>query len=95
MAGYNSWSNGVNDIRYVDVNASPYMQSKNCWVFKNNIQFSTTLGQDWNSIVVGGYQQQYGGTPKMNVAEVIWVSGILSAGDKTLLQAYVSTKYAV
>ena len=62
---------------------------------KNNIQFSTTLGQDWNSIVVGGYQQQYGGTPKMNVAEVIWVSGILSAGDKTLLQAYVSTKYAV
>ena len=62
---------------------------------KNNIQFSTALGQDWNSIVVGGYQQQYGGTPKMNVAEVIWVSGILSAGDKTLLQAYVSTKYAV
>jgi len=62
---------------------------------KNTIQFSTALGQDWNSIVVGGYQQQYGGTPKMNVAEVIWVSGILSAGDKTLLQAYVSTKYAV
>ena len=62
---------------------------------KNNIQFSNTYGQDWNSIVVGGYNQQYGGTPKMNVAEVIWVSGILSAGDKTLLQAYVSTKYAV
>jgi len=62
---------------------------------KNNIQFSNTLGQDYNSIVVGGYNQLYGGTPKMNVAEVIWVSGILSAGDKTLLQAYVSTKYAV
>ena len=32
MAGYNSWSNGVN--------ASPYLQSKNCWIFQNNILFS-------------------------------------------------------
>lgn len=32
MAGYNSWSN--------EVNASPYIQSKNCWVYQNNIQFS-------------------------------------------------------
>lgn len=40
MPGYNSWSNGMNDIRYVDVNASPYMQNKNCWVSQNNIKFS-------------------------------------------------------
>ena len=33
IAGYNSWSNA-------DINASPYLESKNCWVFQNNIQFS-------------------------------------------------------
>jgi hypothetical protein len=40
MAGYNSWSNEVNDLRYADANASPYMKSKICWVFQNKIQFS-------------------------------------------------------
>jgi len=38
--GYNSWSNEVNDLRFLDVNASPYMQSKKCWIFQNNIRFS-------------------------------------------------------
>jgi hypothetical protein len=33
IAGYNSWSNA-------DINASPYLESKNCWVFQNNIRFS-------------------------------------------------------
>lgn len=40
MAGYNSWSNGVNNLLYADLNASPYLQNKDCWVFQNNIQFS-------------------------------------------------------
>jgi len=40
MAGYNSWSNEVNDLRYADANASPYMKSKICWVFQNNINFN-------------------------------------------------------
>jgi hypothetical protein len=31
---------GVNDLRYSDINVSPYMQSKYCWIFQNNIQFS-------------------------------------------------------
>jgi hypothetical protein len=33
MAGYNSCPNE-------DINASPYLQNKDCWVFQNNIQFS-------------------------------------------------------
>jgi hypothetical protein len=40
IAGYNSWSNGVNDLQYSDITASPYIKNKNCWVFHNNIQFS-------------------------------------------------------
>jgi hypothetical protein len=33
MDGYNSCPNA-------DINASPYLENKDCWVFQNNIQFS-------------------------------------------------------
>jgi len=39
-AGYNYWSNEVNDLRYADISASPYIESQGCWVFRNNISFS-------------------------------------------------------
>lgn len=39
VAGYNSWSNGVNDLLYPDITASPYLKNKNCWVYQNYIQF--------------------------------------------------------
>lgn len=39
-AGYNYWSNEVNDLRYVDVTVSPYMESRICWVFNNYVRFS-------------------------------------------------------
>lgn len=37
--GYNYWSNEVNDVHYIDVTVSPYMDSKICWVFRDNIHF--------------------------------------------------------
>ncbi len=40
MPGYNYWSNGVNDLRYADVRAYPDIQSRICWVSRNNISFS-------------------------------------------------------
>jgi len=40
MPGYNYWSNGVNYLRYLDVNASPYIENRVCWVSRNNISFS-------------------------------------------------------
>ena len=39
MPGYNYWSNGVNYLRYLDVNASPYIENRVCWVSRNNISF--------------------------------------------------------
>jgi hypothetical protein len=39
IGGYNSWSNGINDFQYSDINASPYLKNKNCWVYQNYIQF--------------------------------------------------------
>jgi hypothetical protein len=38
--GYNYWSNSVNDLRYADISASPYIESRVCWVWRNNISFS-------------------------------------------------------
>jgi hypothetical protein len=38
--GYYSWSNEVNDLRFLDINASPYMESKKCWIYQNYIEFS-------------------------------------------------------
>lgn len=40
MPGYNYWSNGMNDLRYLDVSASPYIENRVCWVSRNNIRFS-------------------------------------------------------
>ena len=39
MPGYNYWSNGVNYLRYADISASPYIESRECWVSRNNISF--------------------------------------------------------
>jgi hypothetical protein len=33
-------TNGVIDLRYVDATVSPYMESRICWVFNNDILFS-------------------------------------------------------
>jgi len=38
--GYKYWSNGVNDLVYSDASASPYIESRECWIWRNNISFS-------------------------------------------------------
>jgi len=41
--GYGYWSNYVNNVQYADVTVAPYIESRICWVFKNNISFSQPL----------------------------------------------------
>jgi len=39
MPGYNYWSNDINNIRYLDIKASPYGENRICWVSRNDICF--------------------------------------------------------
>lgn len=40
IPGYKYWSNGVNDLLYSDPSASPYIESQECWIWRNNTSFS-------------------------------------------------------
>ena len=39
MPGYNYWSNNINNIRYLDIKASPYSETRICWVSRDDISF--------------------------------------------------------
>ncbi len=39
MPSYNYWSNDINNIRYLDINASPYSENRICWVSRNDVCF--------------------------------------------------------
>jgi hypothetical protein len=44
---------------------------------------------------VVSYNSQYGVSSKIDIVDVIFVDGILSAGDVTNLQSYITSKYAL
>jgi len=63
----------------------------------NNSLFTKTgieTGIDtYNTLILGGYNNAYGETPKMNISEVISLNGALKDIDKINLDNYVSNKY--
>ena len=47
----------------------------------------------YETLILGGYNNAYGSSPKMNISEIISLNGILKDIDKINLDNYVSNKY--